>query len=274
MNAIPLFTPRALPVGALSLCFALLFSGCVSNRYKEAKKDIPPPQMLNVAFAPAPLAATLNTLITYNGPGSWKRNAFWDEYVVTLHNPGSQPLTVSSVALVDFTGTTHAPGDKPWILEKESKTLERKYKEAGIAFVRYTGPALLILGTGLGVAASSGILTTAAAGAMTVTLVALPLYFLGVVSINQSNKADMEREFNHRRIELPLTLAPGETRTGSFFFPMVPSPRSLDVRWSTGTASGDSVLPLDFLSGLHLQPPPASTHRPRKAAHSLHKDTY
>lgn len=268
------FTPQVVPAVALSLCFALLLSGCVSNRYKAAKTDLPPPQMLNVAFAPAPLAATLNTLITYNGPGSWKRDAFWDEYVVTLHNPGSQPLTISSVALVDFAGTTHAPGNKPWILEKESKTLEEKYKEAGLAFVRYTGPAVLILGTGLGVAASSGILTTAAAGTMTVTLVALPLYYLAVVSINLDNRKLMERQFHHRRIELPLTLAPGETRAGSFFFPMVPGPRSLDVRWSTGTASGDSVLPLDFLSGLHLQPPPASAHRPRKTAHSLPMGTY
>ena len=44
--------------------------------------------MLNVAFASAPLKATLSSLITYNGPGSWKRNAFWDEYVVPLVRGG------------------------------------------------------------------------------------------------------------------------------------------------------------------------------------------
>ena len=257
MKSPRLFTPQVVPAVALSLCFVLLFSGCVSNRYKEAKKDIPPPQVLNVAFAPAPLEAVLATLITYNGPGSWKRDAFWDEYVVTLHNPGSQPLSVTSPTLVDFAGTVQLPGDQPWALEKKSKTLEQKYKEAGLAFVRYTGPALLIVGAGAGVVSAAG--TFAAASAVgTVVIVALPLYFLGVVSINQTNRENMEQEFHRRRLTLPLTLAPGETRTGSFFFPMVPSPRSLRLHWAGDPAAGEAVLLLDFLAGLHLQPPAAA----------------
>lgn len=245
--------PRLVAVIALSLSVAGLFTGCVSNKYKMAKKDIPPPQMLNAAFAPAPLEATLNSLITYNGPGSWKRDAFWDEYVVTLHNPGSQPLTVSTAGLVDNAGTVYSAGDMPWALEKTSKTLERKYKDAGMAFVRYTTPGLLIVGTGAAVISSAGIFSAGAATAGAATLVALPIYYIGVVVINHTNKAAMEREFNRRRHSLSLTLAPGETRTGSFFFPMVPSPRSLGLRWVNGSTSGESVLPLDFLRNLHLK---------------------
>ncbi len=191
----------------------------------------------------------LNSVITYNGPGSWKRDAFWDEYVVTLHNPGSQPLAISTAALTDYAGTARPAGAKPWTLENESKSLEQKYKETGLAFVRYTAPAVLIFGAGAGAAFAGGIMTSAA------TVVALPLYYLAVISINQSNRNAMEREFNRRRIELPLTLAPGETRTGSFFFPMVPNPRSLGLHWSDGKDRGDSALPLDFLHGLHLKAP-------------------
>jgi hypothetical protein len=71
------------------------------------------------------------------------------------------------------------------------------------------------------------------------------------------NKKAIKKEFNRRRLSLPLVLAPGETRTGSLFFPLVPNPRSLIVTWSSESANRDSqakdVLPLDFLRGLHVK---------------------
>src|SRR5208283_5705413 len=102
---------------AASLGATLLLSGCVSSGYLKARKDTPPPQLLNVPFAPGRLEAALNAVITYNGPGSWKRDAFWDEYVVTLHNPGGQILTITAVELTDLSGTARTAGDKPWKLE-------------------------------------------------------------------------------------------------------------------------------------------------------------
>jgi hypothetical protein len=95
---------------------------------------------------------------------------------------------------------------------------------------------------------------SAGAAVSAVTLVALPLYYAAILDINHKNKAGMEKEFNHRQLLLPLTLAPGETKTGSLFFPMVPNPRSLRLQWSAGAAQGDSVLPLDILRGLHTAP--------------------
>ena len=151
---------------------------------QASSKDTAPAQELNAVLAREPLEAGLRWLITYNGPGSWKRNAFWDEYVVSLRNPGPRPLTVSSLVLLDYTGASRSPGHNPWALEKE---------------------------------------------------------------------------FNRRQLVLPLTLAPGESRTGSLFFPMVPGPRSLNLQWSDGPVAGEAVLPLDFLRSLHLQSPAAST---------------
>lgn len=254
--------PRLIALGILAVMVLLAFTGCVSSKYKAAKKNTPLPKLLNVAFAPASLEASLSTLITYNGPGSWKRNAFWDEYVVTLHNPGTQPLIVSNAGLVDYAGAGRAAGVEPWALEKQSKTLERQYAEAGIAFARYTVPGALILTTGAAVAFANtpmvifGSAAGAGAGATVaaVTLVALPVYYAAVLTINHRNKVSMQREFTRRRLALPLTLAPGETRTGSLFFPMVPNPRSLGLRWATADTGGETVLPLDFLRGLHAAP--------------------
>jgi hypothetical protein len=49
-------------------------SGCVATKYKMAKKNTPPVQLINIAFpASPPLQSALATLISYGGPGSWKR---------------------------------------------------------------------------------------------------------------------------------------------------------------------------------------------------------
>jgi hypothetical protein len=250
----------------MSLSAAFLLTGCVSEGYLKAKKDTLPPQALNVPFAPGRLEAALNAVITYNGPGSWKRDAFWDEYVVTLRNPGSQVLTVCAAQLTDFAGTVQTAGENPWKLEKQSKTLEEKYRETRVAFERYSTPGIVIVGGAAAIGfgtAGGGMLAgyAAVAGTAGIALVALPAYYGVVLTINHHNKVGMEKEFNRRRIALPLALGPGETRTGSFFFPMVPGPRSLAVRWTCESGPGDTVLALDFLHDLHLAKPakPAST---------------
>jgi hypothetical protein len=239
---------------AILAAWSVLLSGCLSTKYKMARENTPPPILLNLVATQPPLEVALNIVITYQGPGSWKRAAFWDEYVVTLHNQGTQPLTVASAALADPVGASHAAGADPWALEKESKTLEQKYRAAGVAFVRNAVPAALIAGAG--VAGVGATLFTAAAGTIAAgTVVALPLYYLGVWAINSDNKDAVMAEFNRRRLAFPLTLAPGETRIGSLFFPMVPSPRGLTLRWSNGPSGGGLTLPLDSMQGLHVKTP-------------------
>jgi hypothetical protein len=240
---------------AALLGITLLLSGCLSPQYKMAKGPKVPPDPLNVAFPPGPLEASLSTLITYKGHGSWKREALWDEYVVTFHNPGAEPLVVTSAVLADHTGFGRAAGTDPWALEKESKQLEKKYRHSGMKFARNAAPAVVILGGGAGSVASVGVLSAGAATAAVVTIVALPVYYLIAWNENTYNKADVQAEFDQRRVRLPLTLAPGESRAGSLFFPMTVSPRSLTLHWQRDREGGDAVLALDFLKGLHLEPP-------------------
>ena len=258
-------------LAAVFITALLLNSGCVTTAYKKAKVDTPPAVRLEVQFPTNTLAATLNSIITFNGPGSWKRDAFWDEYVVTLRNPGNQSIVVIAGDLFDYSNTVRRARSEPWALEDESKTLEQKYKEDRIAFVRYTAPGVIMVGTGAAVIAGTGyVLTntaagigigagaTAAAAAAAATVIALPVYYGAVVIINRSNKKAMESAFNQRLLTFPMVLIPGEVRSGSLFFPMVPNPRSLSLRWTAGTSGGECALPLDFLKGLHVQPTPPS----------------
>ncbi len=235
--------------------------GCVATKYKLAKKTTPPVQLLNTAFPPSPpLQTTLATLISFGGPGSWKREALWDEYVITLENHGERPLTIDSAALAGTAGTPYAPGGDPWTLEKQSKRLEKQYRDNGEAFLRTAGPGVLIVGVGAAtVSATAGgtmIVSAGVAGAAVAAIFVLPVYYISVLGINHHNKKAVMTEFNRRRLPLPLTLAAGETRTGSLLFPMVRSPSSLALYWSNETGSATEVLSLDFLQGLHVPAAP------------------
>lgn len=244
------FKSGAWVLAALGLCIS---SGCVSPKYKKADKSIPAAKALNVKFPPAVLDASLYTQISDGAPGSWKRAALWDEYVVTLHNQGAQPLELTSAAVTDYADTPHLAGNDPWALEKESKTLEKRYQDAGIAFARMAAPRVIVSAAEPGVVASAGVGSAGAAAAATITAVALPIYGAAVFGINMHNKKEMHKEFDRRRLPLPLSLAPGETRTGSFFFPTIPNPRALTVHWRSSPGEGHTALALDFLQGLHVK---------------------
>jgi hypothetical protein len=115
--------------GAASLLLAAalcLVSACASPKYKRADRSTPPVQPLNVKFPSSMLDTSLDTVISDGGPGSWKREAFWDEYVITMRNDGEQALNIVNATLTDYAGAVRPAGTDPWALEKESKTLEKR----------------------------------------------------------------------------------------------------------------------------------------------------
>jgi hypothetical protein len=230
----------------------------VSPKYKRADKNIPPLQPLNVKFPSSTLDASLYTVISDGGPGSWKREAFWDEYVVIMHNESDQALNISAATLMDYAGAVRPAGTDPWALERESKTLEKRYRDAGIDFARTAAPRVIATAAEPGVVAGAGIGATGAVAVATATAVAIPVYGVTIFSINMHNKASIKKEFNRRRMPLPLTLGPGETRVGSFFFPMVPNPQALTLRWASSAGDGETALDLHFLEGLHVTVTPGS----------------
>lgn len=249
---------RVLSLPAAALLSALLCGqyGCVAAKYQLARKSTPPIQLLNVDFPRStPLEARLVTVISYGGPGSWKRQALWDEYVVCLHNTSEQPISVDRAVLSDSAGLPLAAGVDPWALEKQSKALEKSYRDSGKAFVRGAGSGVLIVGAGAAAAAattSAGMISPAVAGATLTAVFVLPVYYGSVLVINHHNKNVVGAEFTRRRMPLPLRLEPGETRTASVFYPMVRSPTALGLHWSTESASGEAALPLEFLRELHV----------------------
>ncbi|MEI6106425.1 MAG: hypothetical protein WCR49_05365 [Opitutae bacterium] len=237
-------------------------TGCVtSKKYKMAKDDMPPAQPLGWAVTTPPAELALQSLIVYKGPGTWKREAKWDEYVVQFTNHGAVPLTIGTAQLIDILGQPQVPGTAPWSLEKISSSNWDKYGGVGLSLVAGAGVVVIYGGIAMasawgsfmaapGAAASAG----GAAAALTIIPIAAVVDITAVVIMNHNNKAKVQAEFDRRRLVLPLTLAPGASATGSLFFPMTPGPQRLIVKGQFGEAPLELILPLKPLAGLHLKP--------------------
>ena len=240
------------PVTVSLLGVGLLFTGCVSNKYKTAPKDTPPPVALNLAVNQPPVAATVNTVIVYQGPGSWKKEAYWDEYAVTLANHGSAPLMFDSATLIDGLDLSQACGADPWMLEHQSRENMKKFEHVG---------RKILIGAGLtlGWATAGGLTATAAwAGAGTAAAVgataflALPVWAISSGVRTLVARSSITDEFNRRRLALPVTLQPGETKRGSLFFPISPGPQRLELHCHANGEARLVAIDLAPLAGLHL----------------------
>jgi len=239
------------------LVAALLSTSCVSNKYQAASALGAQLQPMNLNLEGGPVKSRLDAVIIYQGPGSWKKSAYWDEFLVSFTNDSAVPVTLTSASLVDYFGSVMPAGTDPWKLEKASQLQRDRYIDAGISFALNTlGYAALTYGTaGAGMIVGAAVTNTwggLAAGA-TIGLVAVPVTALAVYANNQKHRHGIEREFSRRRLALPLTLTPGETRNGSLFFPMTAGPRSLRLEWVEGSVRKPSDLPMPMLAGMHLK---------------------
>ncbi len=266
-------------IGAATVLLTL--TGCVTRGYKLADKSTPAVVPLELSSAPIvsanpgpstsaetaptapPLAAaTLHTVIIYQGPGSWKREAYWDEYIVSLTNRGEAPLVISTATLASAHSEPVTPGEDPWKLDRAGKT----WWQSNAADQTKT---MLLLGTGTvagaGVAVAGALsggffsgMTTAGAAAVgvgTAAVVALPVVAVGSVAMNIRSKHRIEEEFTRRRLVLPLSLAPGQTVTGSLFFRITPAPLRLTLNGRAENEAREVSIDLNRISGLHLALP-------------------
>lgn len=264
----------------LLLLASAALSGCVAGGKKLADKKTAPAVALNLTngldgvtppFGPmpsaqraadpaspsvpaSPLAITVRSVIVYKGPGSWKNEAYWDEYAVTLANPGATSLVIVAPELYDASDHPAHPGENPWKLESVSKKL------LADTALQVDKPGTLVV-AGAGAVATTALLangvaslasTAAYVGAGSVAVAALPVAIVAAVVYDSKSKHVVEAEFNRRRLVFPLTIASGQTVQGSLFFPITPSPHRLAFRYNASGPDLETAVDLAPLAGLHV----------------------
>ncbi len=254
-------TTRPALLALLFVAAALTLTGCVSNQYKLARKPpagTPLPPALEITAASPQVSATLHTVVVFHGPGSWKKNAYWDEYVITVANSAATPITLDRAALFSLTEHESRPGQNPWDLEQVSRHRLKVAKRTGRNIALGLGVTGAWVGS-LALVASNitiwgGVSNTTAVAAGSAGMVGIPLVLLGSGVRNLVARRAITTEFNRRSLALPLTLAPGETRTGSLFFPVTPGPTRLFLQLKETDGTGRNLaLDLTPLAGLHLR---------------------
>ncbi|MDX1406214.1 MAG: hypothetical protein R3192_16875 [Woeseiaceae bacterium] len=238
----------------LSLCL----TGCGGAKVLKEPEPIVTTQAVAVA-ADQQLSARLDWVIVRGGPGTWAKNADWDEYLISMQNLGGTPLTITSIRVFDSLGTPINPGTDRKKLVKGAKRAKKRYEDDDIKVKAGAGTGTLlasgavVAGASAAVVAST-IMTTSSAGAVAATggLILVPALAVGGVfrGVNNSKVNDM---IESRQTLLPLELEARSEQKLNVFFPLTPSPRRVEVNYSD--LHGEYTLIIDTqdaLVGLHI----------------------
>ena len=251
---------------ALMIAFIIAnLQGCGGTKVLKEPQPIQTTQPL-AAISDQRVAATLDWVIVRDGPGTWAKNADWDEYLLRVRNQSDRRIQVTRLIVVDSLGThiESQPGRKQ--LVKSSKKTARIYKESGIKVkagrgagtMLVAGAVLTVVGAGVASVAAygsimSGVATAGSAGAAAGGLLLLgPALAVGGI-VRGVNNSKVNNQIELRQTVLPLEIPAGEELSLNVFFPLAPSPTMVVLTYTD--AGGENSLVIDTstaLYGLHI----------------------
>lgn len=227
-------------------------------------KNAPPPPQASAPLATASnaaLSAELQWVVVRDGPGTWARNADWDEYLLQVRNVSAAPIQLTGVTLFDSMDQSNAASASRSALVDASRANARRYKDSGlkVAAGRGRGLALVAGGAGattMGMGAAYASLMGAGSGA---TAAAGGLLLAGPALVTMAivrgvRKGAVSKRIKERSTVFPLAIEASQSQALDVFFPLAPAPRRIDIHYTDAT--GTHVLSTDTskaLDGLHIE---------------------
>lgn len=251
----------------ITIVVVALLSGCAGTKVLKESEPIQTTQSL-ATVSDQRATVTLDWVIVRDGPGTWAKNADWDEYLLSVSNLSDQPLRITGITVVDSLDTHIESQPTRKLLVRNTKTTARRYRDSdievragrGAGTMLATAAGVTVLGIGVANATAATFFmtgTTVGAG----VAAASALLFLGpalVVGgiVRGVNNSAVNNEIEQRQTILPAHLPPNEGLELDIFFPLAPSPESIEVTYTDAT--GEHRLTIDtstVLSGLHINAP-------------------
>lgn len=249
------------------IAITTLLTGCGGTK---VLKEPQPVQLENplAVTADARMTATLDWVIVRDGPGTWARNADWDEYLLRVRNHSDRTLSIVEITVIDSLQTRVGPRSGRKQLVKGSKATARRYRDSGLPVKAGRGATTLIVAgtavTAVGVATAyaaapaailSGTTSATAAGTAMSGLVLLgPAIAVGGI-MRAANNSAVNTEIEKRQTILPLDVPPGQESSLDVFFPLAPSPVMIELVYADDAGRRHTVT-IDTsatLDGLHLE---------------------
>lgn len=249
----------------LLLMSACVLTGCGGTKVLKKSQPIQASQPLAVA-SDEQARVTLDWVVVRDGPGTWAKNADWDEYLLRVGNSSDQPIQVTGLVVIDSLGMRAESQSRRKDLVKASKRAARRYKESGIKVkagagagtMLVTGAAVTVVGVGAAQAVAYGSFMAGGTSAGTAGAAAGGLLLLGpVVAVGGImrglNNSAVNKQIQQRQTAFPLDISTGEEAALDIFFPLVPSPQTVELSYTDTTGEHTLVIETGTaLSGLHL----------------------
>lgn len=244
-----------------------VLTGCGGTKVLKEPQPVELESPLAVT-ADARMTATLDWVIVRDGPGTWAKNADWDEYLLRVRNHSDEPLSIVKLTVVDSLQTRIESRLGRKQLVKGSKETARRYRESGLQVKAGRGATTLIVAgtavTAVGVATAyaaapaailSGTTSATAAGTAMSGLVLLgPAIAVGGI-MRAANNSAVNTEIEKRQTILPLDVPPGQESSLDVFFPLAPSPVMIELVYADDAGRRHTVT-IDTsatLHGLHFE---------------------
>jgi len=240
----------------VSLLSACVLAGCGGTKVLKEPLPLVVTQPLATA-SDERLVATLQWVIVRDGPGTWARNADWDEYMIGIRNVNGESLQVSNVIVVDSLGTEIEPRYDRKSLVKGTRKAKRRYKGEGLKVKAGLSGTVLLGASAVTAASLSGAGTAAVAGggaaAGAVAVVALiPVLAVGG-ALRGINNIKVDIQIESRQALLPVVLPEDEEKNLILFFPLSPSPQRIEISYVDNGVNYTLILDTQAaLDGLHL----------------------
>jgi len=247
-------------VGLLALTI-LCLGGCGGTKILKEPKVLELKNPL-AATEDASLAASFDWVIVRDGPGTWAKNADWDEYLLRVHNLSDDGISIESFVIYDSLDTMIASNENRKKLVKGSKAAAKRYKHEGLkvkaglggAGLVAVGGATYVAGMGLGAAVLAGTGTGAAAGVVAVGAILAAPVIVVVGIVRGVNVSKVTNEIQSRSTDFPLILGAGDEAAVDIFFPLTPSPKKIEVNYSDANGAHQLIIDtVEVLDGLHLR---------------------
>jgi len=256
MQRMFIFKNQTLRLGIIFLALISLVAcggARVSKKWEQTQHDRP---TLDLAVQTDVLEANLDWIVVRNGPGSWAKDAFWDEYILTINNSSEAWLAIENIVVIDSTQTVVNTEYSRKALKKAYKVVKKRSKKAGLKIklgegsTEATGNSIVAAavvagGAGSGsVAVAGGGTLTAAGGAI---VVAVPAIAIGTVMKMVNNKKVNEKIVEKKTV-FPIQLSAQETLQLNVIFPAIPSPSLVRITYTSDTGGHTA----DILSLIHI----------------------
>jgi hypothetical protein len=244
-----------------------LLTGCGGTKVLKKPQPLENTQPLATA-SDQHVSATLIWVIVRDGPGSWAKNADWDEYLIKVINETENDIQIINVNIVDSLGVKLATTSDYKELVNESYHTTKRYREsnqkvkAGIGI----GTVMAVMAVGGATIAGAAATATAVAPAAALSgaaglggaalaggLFVLVPTVVVIGLVRYSNRKNVAKEIQKRHTALPATIKQHEEATLDIFFPLAPSPIQLEITYMiAGVKENLVVNTSEALNGLHL----------------------